>query len=133
MNVLTLVDISPVSNPDTMICAIAISGGYVQGTGDQLPIGNILDPLAIGEIPLPGVTSNPPPVTPYLLNANVGGNYAQVKRVVTPGVGNAPATTTFFLVWYAPGGAELATQNYPAAILGAEVFLAIKVKLLTQS
>lgn len=126
MNVLTLAQVSPPSNPDKMICSLAVSGNYVQGTPDPLPLGSIQDPSAIGAIPLPSVGTNPPP-TPPKVYGFAGGYYAQVQKTVANGV------TSYGLRWYASEGNELATGAFPAAITGGQLFAEILVNLATQS
>ena len=127
MNALTLVQVSPPSNPDTMICALAVSGNYTNGTPDPLPIGSISDPSAIGEIPLPGVATNPPPVPPKVFGF-AGGYYAQVQKTVSN------QQTSFGLRWYASEGNELGSGAFPAAIAAnGQLFVEIKVNLATQS
>jgi hypothetical protein len=121
MNALSLVQVSPASNPDTNIVNCTVGGNYVAGTPDPLPLNAIADPGAIGQVPMPGVAQNPPAVTPQVVNANCGGYYAQVVRTVAAG------QTSFGLRWYGAEGAELASGAYPAAITGGEIFIAILV------
>lgn len=126
-NALTLVQTSPPSNPDRMVLKNVVTGNYTSGTADPLPLSNIADPGAIGVITNAGSGTNPPPVTPSIWNAFCLGYYCEVERIVTNGV------TTFGLRWFAPGGAELATGAFPAAILDAEIFIEVLVDLFTQS
>jgi hypothetical protein len=125
---LQLVQTTPANNPDTNITKATVSGQYTQGVGDPLPnLGALADPTGRGQVPLPAAAYNPPPVTPYALNTNIGGYYLQIARVVANG------QTTFYAKFLAPGGAELATGVYPAAISGGEIFIAIPVDIETQS
>ena len=127
-NALTLVQVSPPSNPDRMIVKCAVSGNYTNGTPDPLPLGAIGDPSAIGAIPLPGVGTNPPPVTPGVFNSFTEGYTPVVERTVTGG------QTSFGLRWWDNANhAELASGAFPAAITGGEIFLEILVNLATQS
>ena len=131
-NQLTLVQVSPPSNPDRMLVKCVVSGNYTNGTPDPLPLGAIQDPSAIGAIPLPGVATNPPPVTPGIFNSYTPGFFPVVERVVT-GAG-ASQQTAFGLRWYQLStGAELISEAFPAAITGGEIFLEIPVNLATQS
>lgn len=124
-NQLTLVQVSPPSNPDTMFVKCAVSGNYVNGTPDPLPLQNILDPQIIGAIPMTNTNLS---VTPAIFNSNCGGYYPQVQRSVTNGV------TSFGLRWFQLStGGELVSEAFPAAITGGEVFLEIKVNLAQQS
>lgn len=132
---LTLVQTEPATNPDTNVCLAGFSGNYVEGTGDQLPLANISDPQQVGQVPIPpSVATNPPPQTPYFRNCWINGYYLQVQRILTaaatPG---GPVTTAFFVRVFAPGGAELVSEAYPAALTQGEVFLAIAVDLARQS
>jgi hypothetical protein len=73
-------------------------------------------------------TQNPPPVTPSIRNCYAPGFYAQVQRIVNGKL------TTFGLRWFQLStGAELASANYPAAILAAEIFLYILVPTQKQA
>ena len=49
MNALTLVQTSSASNPDTNIVKVAVTGAYVQGTADALPLTAIADPQALNQ------------------------------------------------------------------------------------
>jgi hypothetical protein len=120
MNALSMAQASPASNPDRNIVSIAVTGAYIQGTADNLPLNAIKDPKAIGQVPQPNPGQNPPPVSPRWFGF-AGGYYAQVQRTVAGGV------TSFGLRWYASEGAELASANYPDAILNGEHFLEILV------
>lgn len=126
-NVLTLVQVSPSSNPDRMICSVAVSGDYTNGTPDPLPLAAIADPGAIGRIPLPGVATNPPAAPPKVFGF-LNGYSAQVQKTVANG------QTSFGLRWFAPGGAEVATGPFPGGLLaGLQLFLEILVDLFQQS
>lgn len=119
MNALTLVQTSPASNPDTNIVKVAVTGAYVQGTADALPLTAIADPQALNQVPLNNPSQNPPPVTPEVFGFTLG-YFAQVQKSVANGL------TSFGLRWFQLStGAELASANYPAAITGGEVFLRI--------
>jgi hypothetical protein len=126
-NKLTLVQVSPPSNPDRMICSVAVSGDYTSGTPDPLPLGSIADPSAIGAIPMPGVGTNPPPSPPRVFGF-MNGYYAQVEETVAEG------QTSYGLRWYAPGGGEVATGAFPGGLTGGlQLFVEILVDLATQS
>ena len=125
MNALSLVQTSPASNPDTNIVKCTVSGNYVAGTADPLPLSAIADPGCIGQVPTPSIGTNPPPVTPQVVNANCGGYYAQVERSVAAGV------TSFGLRWYGAEGSELGSGAFPAVITAGEIFIAILVNLVT--
>ena len=119
MNALTLVQTSPASNPDTNIVKVAVTGAYVQGTADTLPLSAIADPQVLNQVPLNNAGSAPPPVTPEAFGFTPG-YFAKVQRLVANGL------TSFGLRWFQLStGAELASANYPAAITGGEVFLRI--------
>ncbi len=116
MNALTLVQTSPASNPDKNIMSCAVTGAYVNGTADTLPLSAIADPQILVQVPLNNIGAAPPPVTPRWFGF-CAGYYAQVQRIVTNGV------TSFGLRWFASEGNEIATANYPAAILNGESFI----------
>jgi hypothetical protein len=117
MNALTLVQTSPASNPDKNIVKCVITGAYVNGTADTLPLSAIADSQVLVQVPFNQQNLT---VTPSILNEYVPGYYAQVQRVTTAGV------VTFGLRWFQLStGAELVTEAYPAAILAAELFLEI--------
>jgi hypothetical protein len=120
MNALKLVQVSPASNPDKNLCALTVSGNYVNGTADALPLSAISDPGAIGQVPLNNPGQNPPPVPPRVFGF-ADGYYAQVQATVANGV------TTFGLRWFASEGNELASGAYPAAIAGGQLFVEIQV------
>jgi hypothetical protein len=118
-NALTLVQTSPASNPDTNLVKSVVSGAYVSGTADPLPLTSIADPDSLVQVPLNNPGAAPPPVTPEVFGYTPG-YFAQVQRIVTNGV------TSFGLRWFQLStGAELATGNFPAAITGGEIFLRI--------
>ena len=126
MNALTLVQTSPASNPDTNIVKVAVTGAYVQGTADTLPLSAIADPQVLNQVPLNNAGSAPPPVTPEVFGFTPG-YFAQVQRSVAAGV------TSFGLRWFQLStGAELASANYPAGITGGEVFLRILCPIVQQ-
>jgi hypothetical protein len=128
MNALTLVQTSPATNPDTNIAKCVVTGAYVSGTADPLPLAAIADPQVLVQVPLNNPTQNPPPVTPSIFNLYAPGFTAQVQRIVTNGL------TTFGLRWYQNStGAELATGNFPAAILAAELFIEIKCPVVNMA
>lgn len=119
MNALTLVQTSPASNPDINIVKVAVTGAYVQGTADTLPLSAISDPQVLNQVPLNNARSAPPPVTPEVFGFTPG-YFAQVQRSIANGL------TSFGLRWFQLStGAELTSENYPAAITGGEVFLRI--------
>jgi hypothetical protein len=120
MNALKLLQTSPASNPDRNFAAITVSGNYVNGTADPLPLTAIADPGALGQVPLNNPGAQPPPVSPRWFGF-AGGYYAQVQRTVANGV------TSFGLRWFGAEGAEVATGAFPAAITGGEHFLEILV------
>lgn len=126
MNALTLVQVSPASNPDRMLLKCVVSGNYTNGTPDPLPLNNISDPAGQGVIPNAGSETNPPPVTPGIFNSFTQGYAPQVERVVANG------QTTFGLRWY-QGGNELASGAFPAQITGGEIFIEVPINLATQS
>jgi hypothetical protein len=146
MITLTLVQTSPGdNNPDRNIVKVGFVGNYpgpstsipvFQG-GDPLPLNNILDPQINGQVPMPNVGNNPPPVTPYPLNEWLDGYFTEIQRV-TVGTGPA-AVTTFYLHLFAPGGTEVAAgtaySTIPAAPYAGtgEVFLEILVPVHQQS
>jgi len=116
-NAVALVQTSPASNPDRNIVKVTVSGSYVNGTADTLPLTAISDPQVLVQVPF-----NPQnlPVTPYLLNSATPGYFAEVQRVTTNGV------VTFGLRWFQLStGAELISEAYPAAITGGEIFIEI--------
>jgi hypothetical protein len=132
MNTLSLVQVKPLTNPDTNIVKVTVSGAYVNGVGDTLPLNTIADPGMIGQVPMPNPGQNPPPVTPCLLNQDTPGYQAYVHRSVAAGIGGAAAITTFFLRWWnytVSPAVELASGAYPAAITGGETFLEIDVPI----
>lgn len=118
MNVLTLVQTSPASNPDTNIVKSTVSGNYVSGTADPLPLGSIADPQALNQVPLNNAGAAPPPVTPEVFGF-WDGYYAQVQRTVANGV------TSFGLRWFESEGTELGSGAFPAGITGGETFVRI--------
>lgn len=118
MNLLTLKQTSPASNPDTNIVAVAVSGSYTSGTADPLPLATIADPDVLAQVPLNDPGQAPPPVSPQVFGF-AGGYYAQVQRTVSAG------QTSFGLRWYLSEGSELGSGAYPAAITGGETFLRI--------
>ncbi len=126
MNALELVQTSPSSNPDRMLCALTVSGDYTNGTPDPLPLAAISDPSAIGVIPNAGSATNPPLVPPRVFGF-AGGYYAQVEKTVANG------QTTFGLRWFSSQGNELASGAFPAAITGGQLTAEIFVNLATQS
>lgn len=126
MNVLSLVQTSPSSNPDRMLLKCVVSGDYTQGTPDPLPLSNISDPSGMGVIPNSGSGTNPPAVTPSVFNAATQGYRAEVWRVVANGL------TSFGLRWFS-GGNELASGAFPAQIAGAEIFIEVLANLPAQS
>ena len=97
---LTLVQTSPATNPDRNIVKVGFSGTYPLG-GDRLPLEDILDPDILVQVPLNDPAQNPPPVTPYVLNAWLNGYSAAVERVVT-GSG-LQELTEFYLRLFGPG------------------------------
>lgn len=117
-NALTLVQTSPATNPDTNIVKSAVSGAYVSGTADLLPLTAIADSQVVVQVPLNNPGQNPPPVTPKW-SGFCGGYYAQVQRTVTNGI------TSFGLRWFSAQGSELASGAFPAAITGGESFIEI--------
>jgi hypothetical protein len=120
MNMLTLVQTSPATNPDTNVVKCVVSGAYVNGTADTLPLAAIADPQVLVQVPLNNPGQNPPPVTPAIRNCSAIGFYAVVTRVLANGI------TTFGLRWFQEStNAELASEAYPAAITGAEIFIDI--------
>ncbi len=132
MNALTLLDVTPISNPEILFVKVTPSGNYTNGTADPLPLNNIANPNQLEYVPLNNPATNPPPVTPGVWNENeVGGYYAQVVRTVT-GSG-VSQQTSFGLRWYTNGSGELSTGAYPAAITGGELILAIKVPVRVEA
>jgi hypothetical protein len=130
MNALTLVQTSPATNPDTNLIKVAVSGAYVSGTGDVLPLNAIADPQALNQVVSNNIGTAAPPVTPEVFGYTPGYS-AQVQRVVT-GVGLA-AVTSFFLRWtVAATGAELATGAYPAGFAAFEIFLRMLCQTVQQ-
>lgn len=124
MNAIVLVQVSPQSNPDTNVVKVTPSGNYTSGTPDPLPkLGDIPDPNAIGQVPMP-VT---PLVTPSVKNSNTNGYYAQVQRI------GSGQSATFGLRWYASEGSELGSGAYPAAISGGEIFVEVLVPVALAS
>ena len=120
-NALELVQTSPASNPDKNFVSVTVTGAYVDGTPDNLPLNLIADPQVLGQVPQPNPGQNPPPVTPRVFGFTPG-YFAQVERTVANGV------TSFGLRWFQLStGAELASGAYPAAITGGEIFLEILV------
>ena len=120
-NALKLLQTSPASNPDRNLLAVTVSGAYVNGTADALPLTAIADPGALGQVPLNNPGAQPPPVTPRWFGCTPG-YYAQVQRTVDAGA------TSFGLRWFdLVNHAELASGNYPAAIAGGESFLEVLV------
>lgn len=126
MNALTLVQTSPSSNPDRMVLKCVVSGNYVNGTPDPLPLDAISDAAAIGVIPNAGSKTNPPPVPPRVFGF-AGGYYAQVQKTVANG------QTSFGLRWFASEGNELGSGAFPAAITGGQLFAEVLVDLAAQS
>lgn len=126
MNALTLVQTSPVTNPDKNIVKCVVSAAYVSGTADLLPLTAIADPQVLVQVPLNNPTQNPPPVTPKW-SGFCSGYYAQVQRTVVNGV------TTFGLRWFSSQGAELGTGNFPAGITGGESFIEILCPVTQQA
>lgn len=118
MNALTLVQTSPVTNPDRNIVKAVVTGAYVLGTSDPLPLANIADPQVLVQVPLNDSGQNPPPISPRWFGF-CAGYYAQVQRTVVNGI------TSFGLRWFASEGTELATGAFPAAITGGESFIEI--------
>lgn len=118
MNALTLVQTSPATNPDTNVVKATVSGNYVSGTADTLPLTAIADPLGLNQVPLNNPGAAPPPVTPKWFGY-CAGYYAQVQRIVTNGV------TSFGLRWFLFEGSELASGAFPAGITGGESFIEI--------
>jgi hypothetical protein len=117
MNALSLVQTSPASNPDTNMLKVTVTGAYVNGTADTLPLNAISDTQQLNQVVSNNIGSAPPPVTPEVFGFTLG-YFAQVQRVVTNGV------TSFGLRWFQLStGAELASENFPAAITGGEIFL----------
>lgn len=125
-NELKLVQVSPASNPDRMICSLTVSGNYVNGTPDPLPLDDIGDPQIIGEIPLPAVGTNPPAVPPKIFGF-ADGYYAQVQKTVANG------QTSFGARWFQSEGNELATGAFPAAITGGQLFVEVQTNPAQQS
>lgn len=126
MNALTLLQTSPASNPDTNLIKVAVTGAYVNGTADTLPLNAIADPQQINQVPSNNIGSAPPPVTPEVFGYTPG-FFAQVQRVVTNGV------TSFGLRWFQLStGAELVSANYPAGITGGEIFLRMLCQTVQQ-
>jgi hypothetical protein len=113
-NALTLVQTSPASNPDKNTVSCAVTGAYTSGTPDPLPLAAIADPQELVQVPM----NTTPPVTPRWFGF-CAGYYAQVQRSVSAGV------TSFGLRWFAAEGSELASANFPAAILNGESFIEI--------
>lgn len=111
----TLIRNSPSVNPDREYLALTFSGNYVTGgdTCDLTP-QTIKDPGAKGVL---GPT-NVPSVIPKPITSNCGGYYAEWSIGTT--LANAK------LIWYAPGGAQLAAAAYPAAITGGVVQLEVE-------
>jgi hypothetical protein len=130
MNALTLVQTSPASNPDTNLIKVAVSGAYVSGTGDVLPLNAIADPLTLNQVVSNNIATAPPPVSPEVFGYTPGYS-AQVERVVT-GVGLAQ-TTAFYLRWtVATTGLELASGAYPVAFATFEIFLRMLCQTVQQ-
>jgi hypothetical protein len=126
MNALSLVQTSPASNPDTNIVKVTVTGAYVSGTADVLPLNAIADPLALNQVVSNNIGSAPPPVTPEVFGYTPG-FFAQVQRLVTNGV------TSFGLRWFQLStGAELASENFPAGITGGEIFLRMLCQTVQQ-
>lgn len=119
-NILTLKQTSPATNPDRNIVDVSPSGNYTNGTPDPLPLNAILDPLSLTQVPMNNIGSNPPPVTPYILNNYTPGFYPIVERTVANG------TTSFGLRWFvSTTGIEIGSGAYNAAIVNGETFLEI--------
>ncbi len=126
MNGLTLVQTSPASNPDTNLLKVVVTGAYVNGTADALPLNAIADPQALNQVVSNNIGTAPPPVTPEVFGYTPG-FFAQVQRVVTNGV------VSFGLRWFQLStGAELASENYPAGITGGEIFLRMLCQTVQQ-
>ena len=116
MNALSLAQTSPASNPDRNLVQVTVSGAYVHGTADPLPLDDISDPGALSQVPFDPQRLV---VTPSVYNAWCAGYYAQVERTVADGV------SSFGLRWFESEGTELGSDPYPAAITGGEIFLEV--------
>lgn len=121
-NKLSLLQVSPPSNPDTNITSVVVSGAYVNGTADPLPLDAIADPGGIGQVPMPNYKKNGPLVDPQIFGF-ASGYYAQVQKA---------NDGSFGLRWFSSQGAELGSGNFPAGITGGRLFLRILVNLPTQ-
>jgi hypothetical protein len=110
-NKLSVKKYSPQANPDVVILSLTVTGNYVNGTADTLNLNpnTWLDPLNLGVEGEPSLT-NP---TPSFYNLNAQGYTGFVSKGAT--------LATYGIRWYAPGGAELASGAYPAAITGGEL------------
>lgn len=103
-------------NTLTTFIAATMSGNYTTAVGGDpcsLAASNIKDPNALS----PSLPGQVPPVPPTVDQEVLGGYYSEL----------IPAATLagFALKFYAPGGAELATGAYPAAISGGTLTLKI--------
>lgn len=101
------------------VSALPNDNVYVAG-GVQLDLspGKILDPKALGVVGPSGT----PAVTPGVFAQSLAGYYAQV--VPATGTG-APGLSTYKLMYFAPGGAEINAGAYPAQITAGQLELLI--------
>lgn len=112
----TLVDYTDSNRRQSLDYTVAMTGSYTTG-GDTVNLLTAANPNGIpkeGPITVPGIP-------PKLFDINAGGFYAQLK---TPN----PATLTYTVQWFNPGGTEVAAGAYPAAILAATLLLGLSVK-----
>lgn len=112
-NQLTVKKYSPADNPDVVVLGLTVTGNYTQGTPDLLNLtpSTWKDPSNLGIHGSPS-TANP---SPSFYNLNAGGYTAYIVKGAT--------IALYGIRWFAPGGAELATGAFPAAITGGEISL----------
>lgn len=139
--VASVVDVSPASNPDTIIAAVTFSGDYgTQGVGDLLnlaPYDVNANPTGMTNpknLPLPSIPAGLESA-PEVIAENIGGYYVQPDPLVpaagaTEGVAKTLAAKNGIgLRMYAVGGTgELATNAaYAGVVTGGNVLIKIQL------
>lgn len=134
-----LIGTSAASNPDQLDFEVTFSGDYVNGTPDKLNLapydadnnaGGFTNPdnLPVPELPL-GLEQ-----APAISAENIGGYYVQPSPLL-PGAASEGVAASLALkdgvglTVYAPGGNELASGAYPAAMIAAGAGVLIRVTL----
>lgn len=134
-----LIGLSPASNPDKMRLKVTFSGDYVNGTPDPLNLAPYDDGNNAGGFTNPNQL--PVPSMPFGLEEApaigsqlIGGYYVEPDPLLPGAASNGVAPVLALnggvgLRVYDPGGNELASGAYPAAMTNAGTGVIIEVNL----